>query len=150
MCAVSLAALPLATCVSIVTTDSVGYEFNTREWPVVHFRFFGRLQIAELDQYLTDADSVIAENKPYACILDGLEMLTPGSDFIRRQAEWIRINSETLTRLNRGTAFVTESAMIIGLVRAVFYFQPFPSPYAFFKALPDAMTWVQECLTRPK
>ena len=128
----------------------MGYEFNTREWPVVHFRFFGRLQPDEREQYLSDADSLVLGNKPYVCILDGREMLTPDSDFIRRQAEWIRLNRETLTRLNRGTAFVTSSAMITGLVRAVFYFQPFPAPYAFFRTLPDAISWVRECLARPE
>ncbi|HET8938317.1 MAG TPA: hypothetical protein VFN67_32960 [Polyangiales bacterium] len=141
--------LYLATCVSIVTTESVGYELNTREWPVVHFRFFGRLQPDERERYLLDADDLIRVDKPYVCIYDGREMLTPDSDFIRKQADWIRINRELVTRLNRGTAFITSSAMITGLVRAIFYFQPFPAPYAFFRTLPDAVSFVQECFARP-
>jgi hypothetical protein len=77
-------------------------------------------------------------------------MILPDSDLVRQQSEWIRVNREAVTRLNRGTAFITSSAMITGLVRAIFYFQPFPVPHAFFRNLPEAVSWVHECLARPE
>jgi hypothetical protein len=121
----------------------MGYEFDTSAWPIVQFRFIGRLNPSEREQYLSDADTLIARDEVYGCVLDGRRMIMPDSELVRRQSQWIRDNREAMSRLNHGTAFITASAMIRGLVNAVLYFQPFPSPHAFFGTVPEGMSWVR-------
>jgi hypothetical protein len=121
----------------------MGYIFDTSEWPIAQFRFIGRLNPTEREQYLSDADTLIARNEAYACVLDGRHMIMPDSELVRRQSQWIRDNRAAMARLNRGTAFITASAMIRGLVNAVLFFQPFPAPHAFFGTVPEGMSWAR-------
>jgi len=129
----------------------MGYRYHTQAWPVVHFEFIGRLSPEEITQYLADADALVAGSKPYACVMDGTQMLVPEAEFVRRQARWIREHEQDMKRVNRGIAFVVQSTVIRGLVRAVMHFQELPVSYAWFSKLDDALVWAAaRAAERPK
>lgn len=119
----------------------VPYEYDESAWPVVQFRFIGRLELPDIDRYFADGDAVVAGARSYACVMDGTAMLLPEVDFVRRQARWIREHQPQMRRVNRGVAFVTQSALIRGLVRAILHLQPLPVPYASFGDVEEAMAW---------
>jgi hypothetical protein len=122
----------------------MGYHYHTQDWPVVRFEFIGRLSADEIAAYIADADALVAGGRPYATVMDGSHMLLPEAEFVRRQARWIREHGADMQRLNRGIAFVAQSTVIRGLVRAVMHFQEMPVPYAWFSNLAEAMVWAQE------
>src|SRR5215510_11346102 len=119
----------------------MGYRYNTQAWPVVHFEFIGRLSADEIDQYLADANALVAGDQPYATVMDGTHMLMPEAEFVRKQSIWIRDHTADMRRLNRGIAFVARSTLVRGLVRAVMHFQDMPVSYEWFASLDEAMTW---------
>lgn len=119
----------------------MGYHYHTQTWPVVRFEFVGRMTAEETDQYFADADALIAGGKPYATVMDGTDMLVPEAEFVRRQARWLHDHSRQVQQLNRGIAFVVQSTLIRGLVRAVMHFQEMPVAYEWFSHTEDAMVW---------
>jgi hypothetical protein len=121
----------------------MGYEFDTEAWPIVQFRFIGRLEPSDIERYFRDADEIVHGNRSYACVMDGLTMLIPEVEFVRRQAQWIRANDADMRRVNRGIAFIATSAVVRGLVRAVLHLSPIPVPYEVFSELGDGMAWAR-------
>lgn len=119
----------------------MGYRYHTQGWPVVCFEFLGRLSKEDLARYFSDADALVAGGKPYATIMDGSNMLMPEAEFVRRQVRWIQEHEQDMRRLNRGIAFVVQSTVIRGLVRAVMHFQTMPVTYAWFSKLEEATVW---------
>jgi hypothetical protein len=131
----------------------VSYEYDESEWPVVQFKFVGRLSDSELENYLRDADALVNGERTYACVMNGLDMLTPEIEFVRRQAKWIAHNAQAMRRVNRGIAMVSSSAMIRGLVRAVLHLQALPVPSQTFSELAEGIAWARAlatATTRPR
>lgn len=125
----------------------MGYVYDDSAWPVLQFRFSGRLDEVENDQYFRDSDSLLQAPPGFTCVLDGMSMQMPEVDLVRRQAHWIRLNREGIRRVNRGFALVAPSAVIRGMVRAVFHIQPLPVPYALFAELEDGIEWARKRAT---
>jgi hypothetical protein len=125
------------------TKLAVPYEFDPSGWPVLIFRFLGRLNTADGERYFCDSNALIAGDRSYVCVMDGSTMLVPEAEFVRRQAVWIRNNRVAMQRLNQGIAFVTPSALIRGLVGAIIYFQEMPVPHRLFGTVDEATVWAQ-------
>jgi hypothetical protein len=121
----------------------VGYHYDTSEWPVVQFRFVGRLNTAEADRYFADADMLVSGGRAYCCVMDGSEMLMPEAEVVLRQTRWLRNHYELMSRVNRGVAFIAPSAVVRGLVRAVLHFQTLPCPHASFTELAAGLEWAR-------
>ena len=122
----------------------MGYALDSSGWPIVQFKFIGRLTQLETDRYFADGDALVTGRRPYVCIMDGTVMLTPDVDFVRRQARWIHEHRQEMLQVNRGIAFVMPSALVRGLVRAVMHFQEMPVPHASFADLESALAWGQK------
>jgi hypothetical protein len=122
----------------------MAYEYDISAWPVVQFKFVGRLDEADIERYFRDGDAIVRGDRSYACVMDGLAMLIPEVDFVRRQSQWIKRNEEDMRRVNRGIAFVATSAVVRGLVRAVLHLSPLPVPHAVFSELSEAMQWARQ------
>lgn len=121
----------------------MGYQYDTSAWPVVQFRFIGRLDVNDSNRYFDDANAVIRSHRRYACVMDGSTMLLPEVEFVRRQALWLREHREQIRAVNVGIAFVASSALIRGLVRAVLHLQPLSVPYASFSELERGVAWAR-------
>lgn len=127
----------------------MGYEFDTSEWPIVRFTFIDRLSVAETERYFEDADKLVHGTRSYACVMDGTDMLLPETPLVRRQALWIHANGEAMQRVVRAIAFITPSALVRGVVRAVLHFQTIPVPYASFSDLEEGVAWAREQMRAP-
>lgn len=126
----------------------MGYEFDRSEWPVVRFRFIGRMSSEDISRYLVDSTEIVNGSERYACIMDGTTMLVPEVEFVRRQARWMEEHREAMRRVNVGVALVAPSPLVRGLVRAVLYFQKIPVPSVVFDGLEDARHWTRMRLER--
>lgn len=121
----------------------MGYQYDTSAWPVVQFRFVGRMDVDDTNRYFEDADAIIQGHRRYVCLMDGSTMLVPEVEFVRRQAIWLREHRERMRAVNLGIAFVASSALIRGLVRAVLHLQPLAVPYESFADLESGMAWAR-------
>jgi hypothetical protein len=130
------------------SANRVGYTYDESEWPAAQFRFVGRPSSDEVEAYFRDISALVHGERPYACVINGLDMLIPEREFVRRQALWIQQNANDMRRVNRGVAFVLGSAMIRGLVRAVHHIQPAPVPSATFSELAEGIAWAREVATK--
>ena len=125
----------------------MGYVYDDSAWPVVQFRFSGRLNAAENERYFRDSDALLQVAPGFTCVLDGVDMQIPEVELVRQQAAWIRANREAVRRVNRGFALIAPSAVIRGMVRAVFHIQPLPVPYAIFAELDEGLVWARDRAT---
>ena len=125
----------------------MGYEYDDTEWPIVQFKFVGRLSSSELETYFRDADALVNGQRVYACVMNGVDMLLPEVEFVRRQAQWIERNAQAMRRVNRGIAMVTSSPVIRGLLRAVFHLQQLPVPSATFSEVAEGFAWARALTT---
>ena len=121
--------------------------YDASAWPVLQFRFSGRMNAAEHDQYFSDADWLLSAPAGFTCVLDGVAMQMPEVELVRRQSSWIRQNSAAIRSVNRGFALVAPSAVIRGMVRAVLHIQPLPVPYAVFAELDEGIEWARQRAT---
>lgn len=125
----------------------MGYVYDASGWPVVLFRFSGRLDIADNERYFRDSNALLEAPPGFTCVLDGVDMALPEVELVRQQANWIRTNREAMRQVSRGFALIAPSAVIRGLVRAVFHIQPLPVPYAIFAELDEGLAWARERAT---
>lgn len=121
----------------------MGYELDKSEWPVAQFRFLGRLEPADVERYFQDSDTIVSGTSRYACVMDGRAMLVPEVEFVKRQGLWITAHADSMRRVNCGIAFVTTSALVRGLVRAVMHFTAMPVEHASFSDLNEAKLWAR-------
>lgn len=122
----------------------MGYVYDDRAWPVVQFRFSGRLTALENDRYFCDSDALLQAAPGFTCVLDGVAMQMPEVELVRQQANWIRTNRAAIRRVSRGFAIVAPSAVLRGMVRAVLHIQPLPVAHAVFAELEEGMAWARE------
>lgn len=121
----------------------MGYELDATNWPILHFKFAGRLDQAEADRYFADGTALVTGGKPYVCVMDGTDMLTPQVEFVRRQAKWMDEHRVNMQQVNLGVAFILPSALIRGLVRAIVHYQDLPVPHVSFPDSASAWQWAE-------
>jgi hypothetical protein len=131
----------------LITLSELGYTYDESSWPVVQFRFTGRLDAIESVRYFRDADALLLAPPGFTCVMDGVAMQMPEVELVRQQAKWLKTNSAQVRRINRGFAFVAPSAVIRGMVRAVLHIQPLPVPHAVFTDLDEGMAWAEDRAT---
>ncbi len=64
----------------------------------------------------------------------------------RRQAAWMKENAPLLRRLMIGCAFVIPSPVVRGILTAILWVQPLPSPHVVCATLDEALDWTDEKL----
>lgn len=62
----------------------------------------------------------------------------------KRVAEWLTLHREELRRYHVALAFVSGSALIRGVLTAIYWLHPPPYPYKMFGALDEAKAWALE------
>ena len=60
-----------------VSRTSLGYVYDDSAWPVVQFRFTGRLTALENEQSFRDADKLLLAPPGFTCVMDGVAMQMP-------------------------------------------------------------------------
>ena len=114
--------------------------------PLIVVRFTGAPTDAEFRDYLAvlerNLEDSIARGVTTAVAIDASDQPNAISAAQRRtQADWIRSHYQSLTIGCAGTAFVAPTAILRGIITAVFWMQRLPYPYAVVSTLSEAEAW---------
>ncbi len=112
-------------------------EYDDSMWPVVTLRMIDRLTESEEDEFIEFAMVPPRRHEPYVGLIDLVRAQTPSARFVRKQASAMARYEEAIATYCRGTAFVANSPMIRGAIRAVLHLQRLPCP-RFVTATNDA------------
>ena len=99
-------------------------EIEDSAWPIVTLRIRGVISCEEEDRFIGASVAFPDRGERYVVVIDLLEAKTPSSRFVREQAAAIGKREEMLGTYCAGIAFVIDSAMLRGGVRAVFSLSP--------------------------
>lgn len=126
------------------TLKSIDVSFVRK--PLIVVRFVGAPTDAEFRDYLTllerNLEDSIARGVTTAVAIDATDQPNAISAAQRRtQAEWIRAHYQSLATGCAGTAFVAPTAILRGIITAVFWMQRLPYPYAVVATLSEAEAW---------
>lgn len=122
------------------------YVTDRSTWPVVTIKFMDPATDGEFDAYLDTLDDLYSEEEPFALIFDARDAAYLPGKYRRRQADWIEANHDRIERHLVGTAYVFDSVVTRGVLRAIFALQSQPAPYTIVGTLEEAQAWTDEQL----
>lgn len=122
------------------------YTIDESRWPTAVLRVVGLATREEEVEIVQRTNALALEGERYALIVDLLESATPTPRFIRLQAQAQREHHDTLAKHCAGVAFVIDSPMLRGALKAVLYLQPLPCHKAVVKTLEEAEAWTSDAL----
>jgi len=123
-------------------------ELDDSAWPIVTLRIRGALSGDEEDNFIEVSVGLPERGERYVAVIDLLEARTPSGRFVRRQAAVMGKHEEVLSTHCAGMAFVIDSAMLRGGLRAIFHFQGPPSPHVVVRTVEEAHRWAESKLGR--
>lgn len=121
-------------------------EIEDSAWPIVTLRIRGVISCEEEDRFIGASVAFPDRGERYVVVIDLLEAKTPSSRFVREQAAAIGKREEMLGTYCAGIAFVIDSAMLRGGVRAVFHFHRPSSPHVVVTTVEEACRWAESRL----
>ncbi len=119
-------------------------DVDERHWPLVVYRFSGRVSMEEMDSYLARQDALLARHQLTLSLVLATETKLWDPPVMRRQADWIKLNQELLRRYSIGAALVIHSPIVRGMLKAILWIQPMPQPYAVFSTVEGALGWLRD------
>lgn len=126
---------------------SIVFEEHLR--PLVVVRFVGGPSDEEFEAYLSRFDAMMADEQVYAIMfVTAPDAPMTRARHARRQAQWMAANVRNIRRHVVSIAFVLQSPLMRGVLRAVLAMQPVAVEYAVFRSEDDAIAWSRDMLSR--
>ncbi len=115
---------------------------DERRRPIVLVTFVGAPTDAEFDRYLEDmTEQILARRQQTVTILEATRSDSTSAAQRKKQADWLAKHRDDLRRYSLGTAFVIKSAMVRGVLTAIFWLQPMDRPHTIVATLEEAEGW---------
>lgn len=122
-------------------------EFDERALPIVRILLEGASSDAELDAYdarlLVLLRRAIAEQTKYGFVIDGRTAAAPDAVRRRRSAAWLDAHAPMIRAGCAATGIVLENAVQRGILKAILWLRPHPSPCRAFATPAEAEAWVR-------
>lgn len=111
--------------------------------PVIRIAHDGATSDEDFERYLnTLRDSMYAPNAGHRLLVIDATYSAPTPATQRRmQADWMKEHADRIRKFTVGVAFVIPSGMIRGMLTAIFWIQPLPSPHEVCATLEQALDW---------
>ena len=122
------------------------YTFDDSSHPVVRVTMEGELTDAQFAAYLADLDRNLRRREYTVVVLDALKAESTPARQRRMQAEWMKTNEGLLRRYTLGTVMMLGSPVMRGVLTAILWIQPIPTPYAVVGSLEEAAEKAEEML----
>ena len=107
-------------------------------WPIVVVSIVGSLSEAEEDTFVTTTTGFPARGDDYVAIIDLTDAGIPSGRFIRHQAQAQKEHRAALHERCLGVAFIIQSVMLRGALRAVLHLQSLPCPQLVVQSREEA------------
>lgn len=125
-------------------------EFDQREFPLVVVRFAPNVTDDGLGAYLArltaNLDRAEREGRMMGLLFDATRSGMLNATQRRRQADWTRDYFIRSRRWCVGFAFVIHSKVIRGLLEAILWLSPLPSPHVVVSSEEEARAWLLDRL----
>lgn len=119
------------------------YMMDESTWPVVTVKFMDSATDDEFDAYLRSLEALYDREKPFAIVFDARDASYLPREYRKRQAQWIDENESQIREYLTGTAYVIPSAVLRGVLRAIFALRDQPAEYVVTESLEDAHEWAE-------
>lgn len=121
-------------------------DIEDSAWPIVTLRIRGSISGEEEDRFIGASVAFPDRRERYVAVIDLLEAKTPSGRFVREQAAAMGKRDEALATYCAGMAFVIDSAMLRGGLRAIFHFHRPSSPHVVVMTVEEAYRWAESKL----
>jgi len=121
--------------------------FDTSAYPFVRIRF-GRFGDAEFQGFMDEMEELIKRPAPRVLLIDTTNASIPTQAQRRRLTQWLSEHRERLKGDVLGVAFVVPSAVMRGVLTAMFWIQPFPAPYLFVPTVTEGLEACRHWLSK--
>jgi len=128
-------------------TRPEGVSFDTSAYPFVRIRF-GRFGDVEFEGFLAEMEELIKRPAPRVLLVDTTHASLPTQAQRRRMTQWFAHHRERLKHDVAGIAFVVPSAVMRGVLTAIFWMQPLPAPYLFVPSVPEGVDACRHWLSK--
>lgn len=120
-------------------------NIDTSRKGIVLVTFKGEIDDALFAAHLADMTSRLQTHSKRVVVVDGTARggSVPSSQR-RMQAEWMKANEKTLKAVTLCTVFVINSSIVRGILTAIFWIQPIPTPYKIYPTQKGALHYAQE------
>jgi hypothetical protein len=122
------------------------YAFTDSKWPIVICEPIGVSTDGDIDEYIRTNEQAVARHEPHFVIVDARQGESMAAVHRRRVADWVTQNEPALRAYRVGLAFVSESALLRGVLTAIYWVRRPPYPTAWFRTLQEAEDWGNELL----
>jgi hypothetical protein len=122
------------------------FTLDESRWPIATLTIVDSVTHDEEDAIADGSSGLSLKGEPYAVIVDLLKAGTPSPRFIRVQAAAQRRRFQEIADHCAGIAFVINSPMLRGALRAILYMQSLPCPQTVVKTMAEAEAWTSASL----
>ena len=111
--------------------------------PVIRVAHNGATSDEDFERHLkTLRDSMYAANAGQRLlVIDATHSAATPATQRRMQADWMKEHADRIRKYTVGVAFVIPSGLIRGMLTAIFWIQPLPSPHEVCSTLEQALAW---------
>ncbi len=117
------------------------FAYNDLEWPLLIIKASGESSDRDLDRYIATLSEALSRCERHVVVVDASEGQNLKSTHRKRVAAWNQANEPALKKYRAGLVLVTESAVLRGLITAVYWLFPPPFPYRTADSIDDARSW---------
>ena len=110
--------------------------------PIVRLKYVGLYSDAELERMLRELNAVLELPGKKVALLDLTKAKGASATQRQVQAQWIGTHDKQLRRDFVAAAIVADSAVIRGIVTAVFWIRPLPLPTEITQTIAKAEAWL--------
>lgn len=121
----------------------VAIVVETGQLPLLVIRFVGRYDEDEFDRYLSTYRRLLVREDRLSTVVDARTARAPSGSQARKQAQFMREHADLLRAKVAGTAFVIETSMIRGALKAILRLQAMPHDYVVMEAYDPAVAWAR-------
>jgi hypothetical protein len=125
---------------------TVPYTHDESAWPVVVACPVGESTDGDVEEYVRRHDALVARGEAHVVVMDSRQGKLMRPEHRKRLAAWIASHAAELRKCRMGLAFVSNSALVRGMLTATYWLSPPPYPYRTFSSLDEAMAWARSLL----
>lgn len=116
---------------------------DSTQAPLFTFIIDGTPTVEQLREHLREYQEILNRDRPLVVLFDTTNAMMVDAMYRKVYADFLNANTERMSRLIKGMAFVITSALLRGALTAVLWRAPLPYPHKTFHKIDEARTWLR-------
>lgn len=118
------------------------YAFDEQRAPLISMRLYGRVSGDDLEHMLADFTTQLRREQGFAAVLDCEQLEQLERAQLQRYAGWLADNFESVTKYQRGLAFVLTNTSGRAALATLMRLQRMPMPVQVFESVDAGQRWL--------